>query len=267
MEITNKEAFDRAFGKYLNDCPWQSRLKDLQDFNSATAKERIYRGDNEDPEAFLKEIAKTASEKIKLPIVSYFRDSDTPVNMEDFKPITAQLKNKLTYDTWDVATTYALDDIKKIDAFAYKSQQDNNVGHDPIGDDGTWWKVYNTLKQFNVRYQNRTANVTILVIGHGKASVDEVAEPLEIYIQDNKVIWIPYRMFIDKTNQIAAKFNFPALVKEPDMISFGDVTVKKDKLTQVYARSASYEVNFPTMSGDMVAPVDTEIEFMPIIAV
>jgi hypothetical protein len=267
MEITNIEAFDRAFGKHVHDCPWESRIDDLQDFNSADSNERIYRAENEDAETFLKNIAKKAKDEIKLPIVGYFRDPDVPVNMEDFKPIIAQLKNKLTYDVWDIATTYTQGDIKKVDDIAYKSQQNTNIGHNPVGDDGTWWKVYNTLKQFNVEYQNHTASVTILIVGHGRASVDEVVFPLSRYLQKSRVINIPYRMFIDETNQIAAKFNFPALIKEPDMISFGDVTVKKDKITQVYGKSATYEINLPMLYGDMVAPVVTEIEFMPIIAV
>lgn len=266
MEITNIEAFDRAFGKHLNDCPWASRLKDLQDFNTASAKERIYRGDNEDIEAFLKNVAKSTSDEIKLPIVSYWRDPDMPVHTEDFQIISHQLKNQLNYDAWDVATTYALGDIKKVDDTAYKSQQADNTGNDPTTDDGTWWKVYNTLKQFNVDYQNHSANVTIIVIGHGRAAAEEVAFPLSRYLQKNRVINIPYRMFIDTENQIAAKFNLPAIIKEPDTISFGDVTVKKDKMTQVYARSATYEVNVPMLDGEVIAPVDIEVEFMPIIA-
>ncbi|MBU2648777.1 hypothetical protein KKI24_28980 [bacterium] len=266
MEISNNVAFDRAFGKHLHTCPWASRHKDLQDFNVATSKQRIYRGENEDPDMFLINVAKSAKDAVTLPIVGYFRSPDVPVNMEDFMPITAELLNKLSFDVWDIETTYSTGDIKKVDDTAYKSQQDDNLGHDPETDDGTWWKVYNTLKQFNIRYQNRTASVNVLVVGHGRAAVDEVALPLETYLQDNRVIYIPYRMFFGVNDQTAAKFNLPAIIKEPDNITFSDVTVKKDGITQIFAKSASYEVNLPFLSGHQIAPVDIEVEFMPIIA-
>lgn len=76
MEISNLMACDRAFGRHINECPWESRLLSLRDdFNHRPASERIYRGENEDSDAFLTLLARSADDGgIRLPVVGYFRD-------------------------------------------------------------------------------------------------------------------------------------------------------------------------------------------------
>ncbi len=101
VEISNLIAADRAFGAHIGACPWKSRLTALQDFNTRPIKEKIYRGDNDDPERFLKHLAKSLPANFKLPIVSYFRGVGFSLNMEDglvFKKRLSNVEDSRHYD-------------------------------------------------------------------------------------------------------------------------------------------------------------------------
>jgi len=93
MEISNLVAADRALGKHISQCEWNSRLQGLQDFNTRPIKEKIYRGDNEDPERFLKNLASSVPESVKLPIISYFRGIGFTLDMEEFQIFKVPLSN------------------------------------------------------------------------------------------------------------------------------------------------------------------------------
>jgi len=82
-------------------------------------------------------------------LVSTLTDSDTGMYWNDYHPLIT-FENlyaiEPNYDgysisAWLVGTTYALADLVKKDEIVYVSTQAANIGNDPDGDDGTWWKI------------------------------------------------------------------------------------------------------------------------------
>ena len=112
---------------------------------------------------------------------------------------------------------------------------------------------------------NHTVSYNITIVGLDAEPVDELARALHRYLRKNKVFWVWYLLFYDQANNRAAKFRLPVTIKEPENIPFGNVTVKKDGITQIHALSAVYEFRLPMLFVEQVAPVDIEVEFMPII--
>jgi len=85
-EIGNLIAVDRSLGKHIAACTWSSRLISLTDFNTRSADDKIFRGENEDPEKFLKRLAESLPDKVQLPLINYHRDVGFGINMEDPLP-------------------------------------------------------------------------------------------------------------------------------------------------------------------------------------
>ncbi len=124
----------------------------------------------------------------------------------------------------------------------------------------------NGQRAYNIEYANYTFNYNVCIIGHGAASIHEIGLPLHRYFHLNPVFNCKYRLFYDSEENRAAKFNLPALIMEPRNIGFDDVTPKKDNITQIFAANAAYSVKIPMIWADQVAPDDTEVEFLSIIA-
>lgn len=93
MEISNPVAVDRALGKHIGNCPWQSRLTTLQEFNTRAIKEKIYYGDNDTAEKVLQNLAKSIPEDLRLPIVGYFRALDIIMDTTDGQVAKVKLSN------------------------------------------------------------------------------------------------------------------------------------------------------------------------------
>ncbi len=93
MEISNLVAADRALGKHLSQCQWNSRLIGLQEFNDREPGEKIYRGDNENPDLFLQQLAESVPDQIQLPLISYFRGIGFCIDIEDVQTLQVPLSN------------------------------------------------------------------------------------------------------------------------------------------------------------------------------
>ncbi len=218
MEISNIVAVDRAFGKHIGNCPWNSRLEDLQEFNNREIKGKIYRGDNTDPESFLRQLAKSIPDPVKLPFVSYFRGLDIRIDHDESHGVSVSLKSQ----------------------------------------DG--------LRQYDVEYYNYEFDYHVCIIGHGAYSIHEIGLPLHHYIAKNKTFDVGYRLFYDEAEDRCALFHLPVTIKRTRSVSFVDITPKKENITQIYAANASYQLKVPMIFAEMVAPVDVEVELMPIIS-
>ncbi len=217
VEISNPVAVDRALGKHIGNCPWQSRLAGLQEFNTRSTEQKIYYGENGDPEAFLEHLAGSVPDSVQLPLVSFFRGLDFSIDSEETGSSRFSLSN--TEDT----------------------------------------------RHYDIDYTNYCFIYHVSVIGHGSASLHEVAMPLHHYLASNPVLNVPYRLFHDKMANRAVKFNMPATIKNPWHIEFKDITPKKDNITQVYAISAALEVKVPMIWMEQVTPIVEDIVFMPMI--
>lgn len=218
-EISNLIAADRALGKHISECVWKSRLSDLQEFNTRAIDKKIYRGDNEDPERFLKLLAKTEDTAIQLPLIGYFREVGFGVEPEDPSP-----------------------DIRSILT---------NI-------EGT--------RGFDIEITNYAFSYSVLVVGHGAASVHEVGIPIHRYFQNHQYFRIPYRILTDEAANKAVKFSLYGRIKEPSAVMFDDATPIKENIKQIYAAKGLFEVTIPLIWGEEIAPVVEEIQFMPMIA-
>jgi hypothetical protein len=217
VEISNPVAVDRALGKHLGNCPWQSRLVGLQEFNNRLVEKKIYYGESEKPESFLENLAASLPENLQLPVVSFFRELDFAQDQDETGVSSFSLSN--TEDT----------------------------------------------RHYEIEYTNYLFKYSITVIGHGSASLHEVAIPLHHYLAKNPVVNVPYRLFHDKIENRAVKFNLPATIKNPWQVAFKDVTPRKDNLTQVFAINGRFEVKVPMIWMEQVTPIVEDIVFMPMI--
>lgn len=217
FEISNPVAADRALGKHIGSCPWQSRLINLQEFTSRSIKDKVYYGNNDSPELFLQNLAKSLPANLRLPVIGYFRELDFWMDTTDTK--------------------------------AYEFSLSNTEG----------------TRHYDLEYANYYFRYAIMIAGHGSSTIHEVAIPLHRHLCNNPGFNVPYRLFYDKSENRAVKFNLPASIKDPSSVYFRDITPRKDNITQVYAVVGYFAVKIPMIWMDQVSPIEEEIEFMPMI--